>query len=116
MKIEIATGRGPASLLVIDVPEHCSVAQALAQAGIEHRDVGVFAKPAGLDYVLREGDRIELYFPLLADAKQHRRERAAANPLKNKKKCSSSEAVAPNKCSSSEAVAPKQISKESIDV
>ncbi len=90
MKIEIATGREPATLIELEVPEPCTVAQALALVGIAHHDVGVFAKPVSLDYVLHEHDRIELYFPLLADAKQARRERAAANPLKAKKMCSNS--------------------------
>ena len=38
--------------------------------------VGVFGKKASLDQVLRDGDRVEIYRPLLADPKEVRRQRA----------------------------------------
>ena len=38
--------------------------------------VGIFGELAGLDDSLRDGDRIEIYRPLLADPKTIRRERA----------------------------------------
>jgi len=40
--------------------------------------VGIFGKLSSLDTVLREGDRIEIYRPLIADPKEIRRQRAAA--------------------------------------
>jgi putative ubiquitin-RnfH superfamily antitoxin RatB of RatAB toxin-antitoxin module len=40
--------------------------------------VGVFGKKRPLDSVLRDGDRVELYRPLLADPKESRRRRASA--------------------------------------
>ena len=47
-------------------------------------DLGVFGKAVADDYELMEGDRIEIYRPLIADPKEVRRERAARG-LKMKK-------------------------------
>jgi len=40
-------------------------------------DLGVFGKPIKDDYELDDGDRIEIYRPLIADPKEVRRQRAA---------------------------------------
>ncbi len=47
-------------------------------------DLGVFGKAITADYELQNGDRIEIYRPLIADPKQVRRQRAARG-LKMKK-------------------------------
>ena len=47
-------------------------------------ELGVFGKVVADDYELMEGDRIEIYRPLMADPKEVRRERAAKG-LKMKK-------------------------------
>ncbi|WP_298641909.1 RnfH family protein [uncultured Cardiobacterium sp.] len=39
-------------------------------------DFGVFSLPRPRDYVLRDGDRVEIYRPLIADPKEMRRQRA----------------------------------------
>ena len=39
--------------------------------------LGLFGKVSAADTVLREGDRVEIYRPLLADPKEVRRRRAA---------------------------------------
>lgn len=46
--------------------------------GLDKNKVGVFGKICSLDRVLREGDRVEIYRPLIADPKELRRQRAAA--------------------------------------
>ncbi len=46
--------------------------------------VGVFAKLAKLDTVLRERDRIEIYRPLIADPKEVRKQRAASGKAMKK--------------------------------
>ena len=51
---------------------------------LEQCDLGVFGKPIKADYELVEGDRIEIYRPLIADPKEVRRQRAARG-LKTKK-------------------------------
>lgn len=38
--------------------------------------VGIFGKSKTLDTVLRDGDRVEVYRPLIADPKESRRNRA----------------------------------------
>lgn len=68
-----------------------TVADAIAQAGMTSKVPGlvvdparlaVFGRAATLDTVLHDGDRVEILRPLIADAKQARRERArgAAKP------------------------------------
>ncbi|MGQ0696835.1 MAG: RnfH family protein [Panacagrimonas sp.] len=39
--------------------------------------VGVFGKPRALDFRVADGDRVEIYRPLLSDPKAARRQRAA---------------------------------------
>ena len=51
---------------------------------LESCDLGVFGKAVTDDYELSEGDRIEIYRPLIADPKEVRRQRAAKG-LKMKK-------------------------------
>lgn len=69
----------------LDVPDGTTVGEAIARSGIPGRfprlriasgQVGIFGRLVDLDAPLREGDRIELYRPLIADPKQARRERA----------------------------------------
>lgn len=68
------------------LPEGSSVGDALAaaplaEAGLAAADysgrVGIFGKLVELAQHLREGDRIELYRPLLIDPKDARRKRAS---------------------------------------
>jgi putative ubiquitin-RnfH superfamily antitoxin RatB of RatAB toxin-antitoxin module len=75
----------------LELPEGSDVAAALSAARIAERfpgidaarcDVGVWSTPCARDRVLREGDRVEVYRPLAADAKAMRRERAKLSPSK----------------------------------
>lgn len=43
-----------------------------------HAPIGIFGKRVKDDTPLKQGDRVELYRPLIADAKQARRQRAQA--------------------------------------
>lgn len=43
---------------------------------LENIDIGIFGKAIKEDYSLQQGDRIELYRPLIADPKEVRRLRA----------------------------------------
>lgn len=45
-------------------------------------DLGVFGKSVKADYVLREGDRVEIYRPLIIDPKEVRKQRAAKASVK----------------------------------
>lgn len=67
---------------VLSLPEGATIAEAIAVAAIDGSEQcpavavhGLLAKP---DQVLREGDRVELLRPLLADPKDNRRRRARA--------------------------------------
>ena len=40
--------------------------------------IGVYGRVVPVDTVLRDGDRVEIYRPLIADAKQARRHRASS--------------------------------------
>lgn len=46
--------------------------------GLDVSKIGVFSQLVSLDYVLKEGDRIEVYRPLKADPRDRRRQNVAA--------------------------------------
>lgn len=48
-----------------------------AEIDMENCDIGIFGKAIAADYELQDGDRIEIYRPLIADPKEVRRQRAA---------------------------------------
>lgn len=65
-----------------------TVADLVAASGIlqyypevEHLSVGIFAQCVTVDTVVRPGDRVEFYRPLLIDPKEKRRRRAKKRPL-----------------------------------
>ncbi len=65
---------------VLELPEGCTVAEAMEEAGLDPAGEavaaavhGVLARPLQL---VCDGDRIELLRPLLADPKENRRRRA----------------------------------------
>jgi len=49
----------------------------LPDVTIDENRLAVFSRPVTLDSRLRDGDRLEILRPLIADPKQARRERAA---------------------------------------
>ena len=72
-------------LLDLSVPAGTTVAEGIEQSAIRDefpelnmdiKAVGIFSRKVPLDHVLREGDRIEIYRPLIADPKEVRRQRA----------------------------------------
>jgi len=72
-------------LIALEVEEGTTALQAIERSGIlrqfpqadPRRDgVGVFGKQVTPDTPLRDGDRVEIYRPLIADPKATRRERA----------------------------------------
>ena len=74
------------TLLSLQVPRGATAQDAIEQSGIlrSHPEIdltsskiGVFGKITKLDAVLREGDRVEIYRPLIADPKEVRKLRAA---------------------------------------
>jgi putative ubiquitin-RnfH superfamily antitoxin RatB of RatAB toxin-antitoxin module len=85
--VEVAYARpDEQALLSLEVPEGTTVQQAIERSGVLQRfpeidlaatKVGIFGKLAKLDAALREGDRVEIYRPLIADPKEVRKKRAA---------------------------------------
>jgi uncharacterized protein len=73
-------------LFEVRIPAGASVRQAIAASGVlgsapelagQELDVGIFGQSCGLDDTVRDGDRIEIYRPLMVDPKVARRQRAA---------------------------------------
>lgn len=69
----------------LSVPPGTTLQQAIMHSGILREmpeidllicRVGIYAKLKTLETVLRDGDRIEIYRPLIADPKESRRRRA----------------------------------------
>ena len=67
----------PADATIADAVRMSGVLSRLPGTSLEECKLGIYGKPKPLDTVLREGDRIEIYRPLVADPKESRRERAA---------------------------------------
>lgn len=89
IRIQICYAKKDLQLLTeMKVAEGANLGEAIRQSGIlsepgELSDidlnrckVGIYGKIKALDTRLREGDRIEIYRPLLADPKDARRKRA----------------------------------------
>lgn len=63
----------PAGSTVRDAIEASGILSRFAEIDLERNRVGIFSKPVGLEQVLQEGDRVEIYRPLKADPKEVRR-------------------------------------------
>lgn len=88
IKVEVAYAT-PAKqvLLDLEVSQGCTVEDAIEQSGIcrqfpdmklDPKAVGIFSRKVAMDHLLRDGDRVEIYRPLIADPKESRRKRADA--------------------------------------
>lgn len=86
MKVEVVCALPEKQVLrTLNIQEGTSVLEAIEQSGImqEFPDVqldpnrlGIFSLKAKASDILRQGDRVEIYRPLLADPKEARRNRA----------------------------------------
>lgn len=72
-------------LLKVKLAAGSTVEQAIAASGIlelrtdinlEKNKVGIYSRPVKLTDTLNDGDRVEIYRPLIADPKELRRQRA----------------------------------------
>jgi len=79
IECEIEAGISPR-----DAIRQSQITQHFPEIDPESCDIGVFGKAVSADYELSDGDRIEIYRPLIADPKEVRRQRAAQG-LKTKK-------------------------------
>ncbi len=73
------------TVLSVDLPDGSTTRQAIVQSGIlaahpeieiARNDIGIWGRRAGLDTVVVEGDRVEIYRPLKVDPRIERRQRA----------------------------------------
>lgn len=62
------------------------ILQQYTEIDLRENKVGIFSRPAKLTDQLKDGDRIEIYRPLLADPKEIRRKRAEQQAAQAKKK------------------------------
>ncbi len=84
--VEIAYATSTQQVIIpLAVSATCTVADAIAQSGILQQfpeidlavnKVGIFSKMTALDTIVKEGDRVEIYRPLLMDPKLARKLRA----------------------------------------
>lgn len=86
VRVEVAYARPETQRLVellMDVP--ATVRDAINASGLleefpelelESLGTGIFSKPAALEDQLKDGDRVEIYRPLVIDPKEARRQRA----------------------------------------
>ncbi|MGD8911823.1 MAG: RnfH family protein [Candidatus Thiodiazotropha sp.] len=94
MIFEVAFGKlDEQALLTVESVEPLTAKQAIEVSGILERfpeidlkinKIGIFGKVAKLDTLLTEGDRVEIYRPLIADPKEARKKRAAEGKVMRK--------------------------------
>jgi putative ubiquitin-RnfH superfamily antitoxin RatB of RatAB toxin-antitoxin module len=87
IQVEVAYARPDEQIIVpVEVPEGTTLEQAIELSRIQERfpeinlttvKVGIFAKLSKPSTMLRAGDRVEIYRPLIADPKAVRKQRAA---------------------------------------
>lgn len=61
---------------VADAIEQSMVLQEFEGFELDPAKVGIFGRKAAMTDILRAGDRVEIYRPLIADPKESRRQRA----------------------------------------
>lgn len=66
----------PKGASIVELQAHPDLSQALREAWAQASGVGVFGLPKAADEPLSDGDRVELWRPLIADPKDARRQRA----------------------------------------
>ncbi|MCU7879472.1 MAG: RnfH family protein [Candidatus Thiodiazotropha sp. (ex Lucinoma aequizonata)] len=94
MRFEVAYGKiDEQVLLVVKSASAMTAQQAIDASGILERSpeidlnlkkIGIFGKAAKPDVMLTEGDRVEIYRPLIADPKEAQKKRAAEGKVMRK--------------------------------
>ncbi|MEM7360656.1 MAG: RnfH family protein [Pseudomonadota bacterium] len=73
---ELTVLRGTNAAELLQASGFLSEITALQGTNATELSLGVFAQPVEADYLLEEGDRLEIYRPLVADPKEVRRQLA----------------------------------------
>jgi len=96
INVEVAYATPEKQLIrAVNVDAGTTIGAAIVQSGImmdfpdldlelEAAKVGLFGKVAAMTTVLSDGDRVEIYRPLIADPKEVRRKRAAEGKVMKK--------------------------------
>jgi len=95
IRVEVAYAlRERHALIAVDMEDGGTVKGAIQRSGVlvefpeidlRRAKVGIFGKRTSLDAPVRDGDRVEIYRPLIAEPGQRRRERAQQMPSKRKR-------------------------------
>lgn len=88
ISVEVAYAKPEIQTLIrVEIPENSTVEAVILKSGIltqhselklENLVVGIFSTPCTLEKILTDGDRVEIYRPLLVDPKEMRRLKAAS--------------------------------------
>lgn len=94
IRIEVAYAKADEQMIIpLTVSQGTNIKQAIEISNILHlfpeidltqNKVGIFSRICTLNTLLREGDRIEIYRPLIADLQKIRQQRAAQGKLMRK--------------------------------
>ena len=85
IEVAYAASEREQAVVLFDIPAGSTVEHAIRASGILHRfshidlsadAVGIFGQRASLQDTVSNGDRVEIYRPLVVDPKQARRRRA----------------------------------------
>lgn len=74
----------PPGTTILQAIEASDLIRQMPEIDISVLRVGIYSKLKTLDTVVREGDRVEIYRPLIADPKESRRRRAENRDFKKK--------------------------------
>ena len=65
-----------------DLIDQSGILEKYSEIDLSQQAIGIFSRKVGLDEVLKDGDRLEIYRPLLADPKQARLKRVVKKKAK----------------------------------
>ncbi len=80
----IVTATVPMGTTLIEAVKQSNIGYLFPELDLDAIDAGIWSQPKPKDTVVEDGQRIEIYRPLIADPKQARRNRAEKRPLKKK--------------------------------
>ena len=83
---ESVVSRGTSAQELIEMSGFPTQINDLNGVDIESLTIGVYADKVSMDYLLEEGDRVEIYRPLTADPKEVRRQLALIGKTMGKNK------------------------------
>jgi len=77
--------RGTSARELIEESGFINQIESLSDENLDNLSIGVFSQKVAHDYLLEEGDRLEIYRPLTADPKEVRRQLALIGKTMKKK-------------------------------